>query len=275
MALKESIKQIGRFIGVLQPQQPYYDQYGGYPADDGGYYGGQYGGQQYDPGYGQQDPYGYGGRPPMQPQYQPQGQPPYQPQPQPQYQQPPYQPQYGGQRGGYYGDEEYPTQPVQQPMQQPVQQSMQRPPQQGFGQPGQYGQQPQQSQPFTVFGNNQRGKHPPNNVVQMPRHDDGMNPRSNKHSEIIVCVRSLDDCQEIINALLESKSVFINMEPADDMLAQRVIDILGGASFAIRGTMTKISHRAYLVAPNTVDVVNSQPPAAGPVFRGEFSAHRR
>jgi len=271
MALKESIKQFGRFIGVLQPQQPYYDQYG-YPADDGGYYGGQYGGQQYDTGYGQQDPYAYGGRPPMQPQYQPQGQQ--------QYQQPQYQQQFGGQQRGYYPEEEYPPQPMQQPMQsmqQPMQQSMQRPAQQSFGKPGpgQYGQQPQQPQPLSVFGGNQRGNHPPNNVVQMPRQDDMGMPRSNKHSEIIVCVRTLDDCQEIINALLEHKSVFINMEPADDMLAQRVIDILGGASFAIRGTMTKISHRAYLVAPNTVDVVNSQPPMAGPAFRGEFSAHRR
>jgi cell division inhibitor SepF len=126
-----------------------------------------------------------------------------------------------------------------------------------------------------VFGNNQRSKHPPNNVVQMPRPEDGGAPRANKHSEIIVCVRTLDDCQEIINALLEAKSVFVNMEPADDMLAQRVIDILGGASFALRGTMAKISHRAYLVAPNTVDVINSQSPASGSAFRGEFSAHRK
>ncbi|MCL2544881.1 MAG: cell division protein SepF [Clostridia bacterium] len=249
MALKESIKQFGRFIGVLQPQQPYYDPYG-YPPDDGGYYGGQqYGGG----GHGQHDGYAYGA---------PQGNPGYgsgrPPQGNPGYGGgAPMQPSYGGQGGqrGYYDEEEYPPQPA--------------PP------PPQTGAAPYGQQPYTVFGNSQRSKHPPNNVVQMPRHEDGGAPRANKHSEIIVCVRSLDDCQEIINALLEAKSVFINMEPADDMLAQRVIDILGGASFALRGTMTKISHRAYLVAPNTVDVINSQPPVAGPAFRGEFSAHRR
>ena len=261
MALKESIKQLGRFIGVLQPQQPYYDQYG-YPVDDGGHYGGQ----PYDAGYGHPDGYGYGGAPQGNQGYgggrphqgnqgygggMPQGNPGY-------GGGTPMQPQYGGPGGqrGYYGEEEYPPP-----------QPMQRPPQAA---PAQYGQ-----QPFTAFGNNQRAKQPPNNVVQMPRPEDGGMPRSNKHSEIIVCVRSLDDCQEIINALLEAKSVFINMEPADDLLAQRVIDILGGASFALRGTMTKISHRAYLVAPNNVDVINSQPPVAGPAFRGEFAAHRR
>jgi len=245
MALKDSIKQLGRFIGVLQPQQPYYDQYG-YPVDDGGYYGGQY-----DAGYGQQGAYSYGSAPPPQPGYG--GRPP-----QPGYGGgTPMQPPYGGQQN-YYGQEEYPPQPPQ---------SMQRPPQAA---PAQYAQ-----QPFPTFAGNQRGKQPPNNVVQMPRHDDGGAFNANKHSEIIVCVRTLDDCQEIINALLDGKSVFINMEPADDMLAQRVIDILGGASFALRGTMTKISHRAYLVAPYTVDVVNSQPPGAGPAFRGELSAHRR
>lgn len=239
MALKDSIKQLGRFIGVLQPgtQQPAYDPYG-YPVDPNGGYAGGYPGGQYDPG--QYDGSAYGGAPQWNQGY---GGAPMQP------------PQRGQQP--YYGEDEYAPQP----------QAPQRPMSAGQGQ--------YSPQPVNVFGNNQRSKHPPNNVVPLTRPEDGGSVRANKHSEIIICVRGLDDCQEIINALLESKSVFINMEPMDDAVAQRVIDMLCGASFALRGTMAKISHRAYLLAPHTVDVVNSQAPGSGSSFRSEFSSLRR
>ncbi len=249
MVLKDSIKSFARFIGILQPD-PYapsmYDQ-SGYAPDDGGYYQGQqydpngYDGGQYGGGYGGAQGGGqYGG-----------------------YGGTPMQPSQQGSRGGY-ADDGYA--PPRSPMGGQTTQSFQQP----FAP-----QQPPQ-QPFSPFGNNQRSKQPPNNVVQMPRPEDGGAARgSNKHSEIIVCVRGMDDCQEIINALLESKSVFINMEPMDDLLAQRVIDVLCGASFALRGTMAKISHRTYLLAPNSVDVVNSQTPGPGPSFRSEFSALRK
>ena len=127
----------------------------------------------------------------------------------------------------------------------------------------------QASAPNGVFGNN-RSRRPPDNVVPLTRADE---PAGRKHSEIILCVRRLEDCQDIINALLDAKSVFINLEDMDDVQVQRVVDVLGGASFALRGTMAKISHRTYLLAPSSVDVVNSQ--SAGPAPRGEFTAFRR
>jgi FtsZ-interacting cell division protein YlmF len=232
MALKDSIRQLGRFVGVLQPQPPY-DPYA-YPPDDG-----SYNGAPYDQSASQNDGYYYGGAPQGN-QGVGGGNPMRQ--------------NYTGQQQSYYADE-YPKQPPQ------------RHSQAGFT--------PNPQQSFTVFGNNQRSRLPPDNIVQMPRHEETGAQRTAKNSEmIIICVRLLDDCQEIINALLEQKTVFINMETADDLLTQRVIDILGGASFALRGTMTKISSRAYLVAPSTVDVVNNQPSTAGPSFRSDMSARR-
>ncbi len=240
MALRDSINRIGRFIGVLQPEtpsMPIYDQ-NGYPIDDGGYYGAPpvdyYSQQQqaYDNAQYQGGQYDGG-------QYDGG-----------QYGAPPQQPRGAGGQRTYYQDE-YNTVPPRAP---------QRPFQTQGG-----------AQPVSIFGNNQRSKRPPDNVVPMQRAEDAGVPRGNsKHSEIIVCVRGLEDCQEIINALLDVKSVFINMEPLDDALVQRVIDMLGGAAFALRGTMAKISHRTYLLAPNSVDVVNGQPTA-----RSDYHAMRR
>ncbi len=232
MALKDSIKQIGRFIGILPQQSPDYDPYG--------YQGDPYAGGGYDAGY--DDGYGDGG-------YQ-------QPAPIPFHQQQQYAPPRGAGGQRQYPQEEAYYQPRPQPAgpARPVQTQEEVPPS------------------VSLFGNNQRSKRPPDNVVQMPRGEDVGATRS-KHSEIIVCVRTMEDCQEIINALLEGKSVFIKMEPLEDPRAQRIIDMLGGASFALRGTMAKISHRVYLLAPNNVDVVNNQGTTQG--FRSEFAAANR
>lgn len=110
------------------------------------------------------------------------------------------------------------------------------------------------------------------NVVPMtPRQD----AEARKHSEMIVCVRRLEDSQTIINALLDGRSLLLNLEEIDDTQRQRVIDMLGGAAFALRGKMIRVSHRTYLLAPSTVDVVNStemlRTPAAGPASGGEFN----
>ncbi len=109
------------------------------------------------------------------------------------------------------------------------------------------------------------------NVVPMtPRTD----AETRKHSEMIVCVRRLEDSQNIINALLDGRSLLLNLEEIDDTQRQRVIDMLGGAAFALRGKMIRVSHRTYLLAPSTVDVVNStevRGAAPGAVPAGEFN----
>ena len=67
----------------------------------------------------------------------------------------------------------------------------------------------------------------PNNVVQMPPRAES---ETRKHSEMIVCVRRIEDSQNIINSLIEGKSLMLNLEEIDDTQRQRVIDMLGGGS---------------------------------------------
>ncbi len=108
----------------------------------------------------------------------------------------------------------------------------------------------------------------PNNVVQMPPRAES---ETRKHSEMIVCVRRIEDSQNIINSLIEGKSLMLNLEEIDDTQRQRVIDMLGGAAFALRGKMLRVSHRTYLLAPSTVDVVNSIEMRPNAVPTGEFN----
>ena len=50
------------------------------------------------------------------------------------------------------------------------------------------------------------------------------------------------------------RPVIVNMEELEGSCAQRVLDFLLGAIYAINGTINKISRGIFLVAPRDVDV---------------------
>lgn len=134
-------------------------------------------------------------------------------------------------------------------------------------------QQQQQAQQANPFGTKRATQPPRDNVIPMYRSGQAEEETTRKHIEVIVYVRMLEDCQHIIQAVLDAKSVFLNLEEVDDVMLQRVIDMLGGAAYALGATMQKISHRAYLVSPKTVDVVNSDMSGTG--RKAEYAAYRR
>lgn len=172
--------------------------------------------------------------------------------------------------GGYeedYAQEDYyqPQQPAnmrQEPVSQPRSAGMRRPAMQ------QNAYEPEEEATYSAPRKNASIR---DNVVPMPQRTDA---EMRKHSEMIICVRRLEDSQNIINALLDGRSLLLNLEEIDDTQRQRVIDMLGGAAFALRGKMIRVSHRTYLLAPSTVDVVNGSDARGGlggAGTSGEFS----
>ncbi len=68
---------------------------------------------------------------------------------------------------------------------------------------------------------------------------------------------SYEDTQAIIDNLKNRKPVIVNMEELDVDCAQRILDFLSGAVYALNGTMCKISRGIFVVAPNNYDVVGN------------------
>ena len=72
-----------------------------------------------------------------------------------------------------------------------------------------------------------------------------------------VCVvkpTSVDDSREITETLLAGRTVILNLEGMDLEIAQRIIDFISGATFAISGNLQKISNYIFLVTPTNVDI---------------------
>ena len=82
-------------------------------------------------------------------------------------------------------------------------------------------------------------------------------PASRKGGNMEVCVvkpSSVDDSREITETLLSGRTVILNLEGMDLELAQRIIDFISGATFAINGNLQKISNYIFLVTPTNVDI---------------------
>ncbi|MEA4898083.1 cell division protein SepF [Bacillota bacterium Meth-B3] len=77
------------------------------------------------------------------------------------------------------------------------------------------------------------------------------------HQTVIYYLRSLEECREVINDLLDGKSVLLNLEDMDERSVQRSIDTLCGAAFALGATLRKASEKTYLIAPNNVMVAST------------------
>ena len=72
-----------------------------------------------------------------------------------------------------------------------------------------------------------------------------------------VCVikpNSIDDEREITDTLLNGRTVVINMEGLNVDIAQRIIDFISGATYAMQGNLQKISTYIFLATPSGVDI---------------------
>ncbi|NLW08578.1 MAG: cell division protein SepF [Firmicutes bacterium] len=93
-----------------------------------------------------------------------------------------------------------------------------------------------------VKSGKERGK-----VVSLPHPD-------NNIKLVVFEPLSFDDVQTIVNHLKARRPVILNMEEIDKGLARRITDFVGGAVFALDGTVQKVSGSIMLFAPPNVEV---------------------
>ena len=72
-----------------------------------------------------------------------------------------------------------------------------------------------------------------------------------------VCVikpTAIEEEIEIVDTLLSGRTVLINMEGLNLEIAQRIIDFTSGATYAMNGSLQKVSNYIFLATPNGVDI---------------------
>lgn len=66
--------------------------------------------------------------------------------------------------------------------------------------------------------------------------------------------REFQEIMEVVDSVKSRRIVVINLLDVEQKMAQRMIDYLVGACYALNGSFEEISKSIYLVAPESVDV---------------------
>ena len=81
------------------------------------------------------------------------------------------------------------------------------------------------------------------------------NVPSNKQQVILTRPETFGDAPEIATNLRNKKAVVLNLEGVDKALARRVVDFLSGTTYALDGSVKKISQATYLFCPYNMEVL--------------------
>jgi cell division inhibitor SepF len=66
--------------------------------------------------------------------------------------------------------------------------------------------------------------------------------------------KTFNDAQTVANLLRDNIAVIMNLEETDPAESQRIVDFIGGTTYAIEGKMRPISPKVFICAPTVVTV---------------------
>ena len=81
---------------------------------------------------------------------------------------------------------------------------------------------------------------------------------SSKMSMIVYQPSTNEDTQNIIDNLKARKPVIVNLDDLDTEVAQRVLDFLSGAVYALNGNIKKVARSIFVVAPSNIDIASNE-----------------
>ena len=74
--------------------------------------------------------------------------------------------------------------------------------------------------------------------------------------------RSFDEAGDLVQHLVQGRSIVMTLEGVPMDLARRLLDFLSGIAYALQGKITPISAKTYFVTPQNVDVLGAEEFAA-------------
>jgi cell division inhibitor SepF len=84
----------------------------------------------------------------------------------------------------------------------------------------------------------------------------------------VVSVETFDDCEVVGARYRAGQAVLFDLSTVDKTTARRVLDFVAGTTYALRGQLTRVGRRAFLLVPEGADV------AADEVDRLEAMGYR-
>ena len=78
---------------------------------------------------------------------------------------------------------------------------------------------------------------------------------SNKIQLVLVRPETFNDAPTIAANMCAKKAVVLNLEGVEKSLARRIVDFLTGCSYAMEGSVKKVSQSTYVFCPHNMEVL--------------------
>ena len=91
------------------------------------------------------------------------------------------------------------------------------------------------------------------NLISVPTRVSGRGESGNLEM-VLVKATSYDDMQEIARHIKDRKVAVVNFEEMDKDIAQRMVDFLSGATFALDGVPRKVSGGTFIFSSSNVEM---------------------
>ena len=82
-------------------------------------------------------------------------------------------------------------------------------------------------------------------------------PSASSMKMVVYQPMSYEDAQNIVDNLRSRKPVIVNMVDLERETAQRVVDFIAGAVYALNGTIRKVSFGIFVIVPSNVSLVGN------------------
>ncbi len=91
-------------------------------------------------------------------------------------------------------------------------------------------------------------------MQSMAKPDRSSMNQSGPFKMVVIEPKSLDECRKLVDNLRARKPVIINLEKVETDLARKMFDFMGGATYALSGTVQRVNQNIYIFAPNNVNI---------------------
>lgn len=95
----------------------------------------------------------------------------------------------------------------------------------------------------------------------------------NKLSLLIYKPDSYEETQNIVDNLKVNRPIIVNLDELDTDVAQRILDFISGAVYALSGNIRKAGRNIFVVTPNNVDVSTNLSSETMSASGGDFDSH--
>jgi len=96
------------------------------------------------------------------------------------------------------------------------------------------------------------------NVINMQQSQSAAQPQNIRNmsavSVLVYRISKFDDSREVIENVKNQRPVIVNMNGLDDDEAQRSLDFIGGAMYALGGKAVKVDDNIFVLAPYNIDI---------------------